>query len=298
MDSSPAASTTTHILDVNDDCLREIFGISELADLSVVADVCFRFRCLSKELCIRSNSGKLELHKVYRKEENPKKSLRRAAIFFRNFGAFVESIDLDIVDGDCLPAKNNICIIELIVDYCSETINELNFRKFKFNTYDDFVQCFNLMSKLTRLKILRLERFRLRRFHYVALCENHKELTELYIDQSEVKLDSDTIFRMIRAAPNLRLLQYDYNHEIYAYKRWGDAYNREKYAYKQRTIDELFYRCPTYSALLELVKQRGVPLTIILVNPRLSEDFRGAHAMLDRSHDNILRMIHRDYREQ
>lgn len=69
MDSLAAASSTTHILDLNDDCLRAVFGILELVDFCVVADVCFRFRYIAKEQFQRSFLGKVELHKARRQED-------------------------------------------------------------------------------------------------------------------------------------------------------------------------------------------------------------------------------------
>lgn len=89
MEASPQSiGSTTAILDMDDDCLREVFGFLEPNDLSVVADVCSRFRENATESA-RPKIGYLMLS-----EDSTLTNYSQ----LRNFAASVEVLDLN---GEC-----------------------------------------------------------------------------------------------------------------------------------------------------------------------------------------------------
>lgn len=282
-----SSATTTHILHLNEDCLRTVFEHLELVDLCVVVDVCSSFRYVAKTIFNGPNHRKLQLHRVYREEETSAKRLQRIAKCFRNFGAFIDSIDGSQVKEPRPMTTFFSRIIELIALYCSETLTELT-------TFDNrhfgwpWAGVLDSMSKLKRLKVLRLKDFILIfTSQLIRLCENLPELTELYLNQTG-KIGRRGLLDLLRAAPNLRLLEYD--RSFYTV--------RKKFEY---TIDMYFTSGYYFKLLLELVQQRGVPLTVVLISPKWSN---GLRQMYERNrnrmeikfvgHRNLLTLIHRE----
>lgn len=80
--TSKSTGSETTILDLNDDCLREVFNIWGLNELAVVADVCARFREIAKPAA-GSKFKKISLNAH---------SSRTDYARLRNFGASIEMI--------------------------------------------------------------------------------------------------------------------------------------------------------------------------------------------------------------
>lgn len=83
----PIGSTTT-ILDMKDDCLREVFAFLDPHDLSAVADVCARFRMYGAQ------SARSKIPDLMLSKDSPVNDYSQ----LRNFGASVKVL---IVTGDC-----------------------------------------------------------------------------------------------------------------------------------------------------------------------------------------------------
>lgn len=110
MDESmqPTDSATT-ILDLNDDCMREVFEYLDQSNLCAVADVCARFRQNAVQV-IRSKFKHLELNQY---------SPMRDYAKLRNFGAFVSSVHV-IGCGERKPKTKNLkSIFEYMSLYCT-----------------------------------------------------------------------------------------------------------------------------------------------------------------------------------
>lgn len=104
--------TTTTYLDLNDDCLREVFASLYAEDLAVVADVCARFRAIA------AKSVQLKCATIRLSEWSSVDDFSQ----LRNFGALVDSVD---VYGECRMkplAKYQKRFIELLVQYCGKSV--------------------------------------------------------------------------------------------------------------------------------------------------------------------------------
>lgn len=178
MDPANLPTSTTNLMNLNDDCLREVFEFLELPDLCIVADVCVRFRSIARDHFGGSSHQPLKLHKACRNGETYAKCLQRIAAFFRNFEPFITSIDVsDIWNDGKLTWRNNISIIELIVRYLSETLRELKLRGFCGS--DKFVQ---LISKL--------------------------QVTKLDFDSTTYRMNTEDLLQLIGRMSHLRILRY------------------------------------------------------------------------------------------
>lgn len=100
-----ASGTRTVILDLNDDCLREVFAFLYVDALAAVADACARFRAIAAQ------SAELKSAKITLSDHSPVNDYSQ----LRNFGALVESV---VVDG----ANWQKRFIELVVQYCGNSV--------------------------------------------------------------------------------------------------------------------------------------------------------------------------------
>lgn len=110
---------TTTLLDLNDDCLREICSYFDLSQLCGFADVCERFRGIAQ-----SHFQSLKLMEITKNEWN---ELRIRDVFrlMRNFGKSIRSL----VEMEHY-GKSEL-LIETIVRYCGDTLHTLTLKYFK-----------------------------------------------------------------------------------------------------------------------------------------------------------------------
>lgn len=132
---NPQAAATT-ILDVNDDCLREIFEKLNDSDLITVANVCSNFRwnaqhvfslryaqkyfcfCIDEAEFLTQRPHPTQLHLLYST--------------LRNFGPLINSLQIELNFG--YPDSGiSQKIMKLIVQHCSETLNEMRLLAITFN---------------------------------------------------------------------------------------------------------------------------------------------------------------------
>lgn len=125
MDSKqPNSLPTTQILDLNDDCLAEVFQYLHLIDLAVIADVCSRFRGNALSHFVRTKHKDLILWKIMYQRygralpENKRLMLKSTAKILRNFGTFIRSMVLN--------DHNSKECIELLSTHCLEMLTDLN----------------------------------------------------------------------------------------------------------------------------------------------------------------------------
>lgn len=87
MDSSSATMNATALLDLNDDCLRDVFEYLSISDLAAVADVCSRLRHVARLHFLASVSkyGRMEVSILYRNEATEEEAINTNFPKFRNF---------------------------------------------------------------------------------------------------------------------------------------------------------------------------------------------------------------------
>lgn len=159
MDAVFPLTSTINIMDLNDDCLLEIFNYVHLTDLCAVADVCHRFRqnaqshlaasktnykidalqlhCDDKEGAIilqdrLACSARDKLRSVYFGDCSLHQRRRHISNFLRNFGMLVKSIKIYHHLSRCsdiaATAEHMHDVFDLITIYCRATLDELDLR--------------------------------------------------------------------------------------------------------------------------------------------------------------------------
>lgn len=280
MDSILSATwSTTHILDLNDDCLREVFGVLDVSYLAVAADVCYRFRPIAQSHFAGSKYRTLKLHELYPDGESEEESLKRASRIFRNFGASIESFD-GIGTYFAKKGMADHRISEVLCRYCSE-LSELKLHRFRIA--DGPKKFISSISSLKNLKILQLDavmRLDLRS-EFLKFCENLNELTELYFNRETHVLIEETLVKLIRNSPKLRFLQYDQNRATL----WPG---------KHRPFSDyvLEIRATTYEQLAAIAESRGMHLKIDLLSVLEPQPISYLEA-LDKAHEDLLTITYR-----
>lgn len=130
----------TKITDLVDDCLFEVYKHLDFVDLASVSDGCERLRFTAKEFFSRSKSVWLNYPSAILtieqlKHEPIEELLGRTAKVLRNFGASITAFDESHDRTKFLAARLNeqrlskfsTKIIELLQNYCSESLIELRF---------------------------------------------------------------------------------------------------------------------------------------------------------------------------
>lgn len=252
--NSPA---DTSILDLNDDCLREVFGALELLDLCAVAEVCHCFRRVAQETFKASKYRKLKLHTVLRDCEDPQQRLQRASRLFFHFGAFIESIDANGSHLYGLHQINDNRIVDLISRHCSGSLTKLKLDNFVTEpnashgryilrrgrvSANHFVQS---VSQLKKLKMLWLGSvWGLCASDITNICKHLKHLSDLHLTYDAHRLTAKELFVLIETAENLEIFRFS---EIFLF-----------------LFERLAINVDTYKKLVQIVKNRrqGKPLTI------------------------------------
>lgn len=114
-------SAKTTNLDFDDYVLQEMFGHLNFKDLCVFADVSTNFR--SNALTVISRRYK---HKRFTVSNWYKITNQKLFSVLRNFGSFLNSLDLRFHD------ESSHKVMEMINQYCSESLNELTLIAWKF----------------------------------------------------------------------------------------------------------------------------------------------------------------------
>lgn len=135
------------LMDLNDDCLREVFKCLNVEDLCAVADACRRFKQIAQALY--KTTGDKQFVWANKNQAVAQSSL------IRNFGVFFEGIE---VVGrcrekyECSATKLNK-IIDILVRYSSENMIELELVGLKI-THD---VAFIMRPLLRHLQTLQIE---------------------------------------------------------------------------------------------------------------------------------------------
>lgn len=137
MTESPTSDSPTHILELNFDCLWEIFEYFDILELCAVADVCQRFRETARAVYQYSKfKNSLSLSELYCTDEYASEILRRSSRVLRNFGAQTKSLH---VNGICYDFHNfshterhahQLEFIKMLGQHCKGTLNELTLSGF------------------------------------------------------------------------------------------------------------------------------------------------------------------------
>lgn len=256
MDSTSASSTS--ILDLNDDCLREVFGELELSDLCTTADVCTRFRLIAQESFKASDHRKLKLNALCRNDDNQQNRLHQIAKFLRHFGAFVESMDANGSHNYGLHQINDNRIVELISRYCSASLTKLKLDNFVTepngshgryilnhrgrSSANRFVYC---ISQLKQLKTLWLGSvWGLSTADITNICKHLRQLNELHLTYDAHRLTARDLFNLIENAENLEIFRYS---EIFLF-----------------LFERLAINVDTFEKLVHIVRSRRQPKSLTI----------------------------------
>lgn len=208
-DGQPRAAdrtSKTAILDVNDDCLHEVFRHLDLFDLFIVADVCNRFRA-NAQGHFRKHKY-LDINSIYR--EN-----RMLGVFkmLRHTGAYAESVEVLSPISNC-NKTNEIAVLESISRYCTNDEARLILKH--FDATDDFVaslpqrvvmQIKRKYAGTTRVlnKIYEI-------FHKMNHSSNHVEMDDSGVLSFRVaqNIELPSFEKIIKKNPKLRKIEMIY----------------------------------------------------------------------------------------
>lgn len=188
---------TTTILDLNDDCLREIFEHLDPYDLVAIVDVCRRFRHASTEdHFVRRKFGffAFESHVL-----SPQK-LKRLPNLLRHYSRFIKLIELKGLEGSHE-------LIKLFSSYCSQIPTKLIISR--ENPVEIAVQLC-MFRNIQRLDLVHLRPFDQSILKMVPdWCPNLQKLRLLLIDTPFEPFDG-----LHRHFPKLKRISLRYCHTI------------------------------------------------------------------------------------
>lgn len=153
MDSSSASTSasTTIILDLNDDCLIEIFKHLNLNDLCAVADVCRLFRRSSRTHFAYSAFKNVDICIANRSCFRNENSVRTFKIL-RIFGVVVKTIKMNGKHANFVKGKYEKKVLDLISFHCGRSLIELELVDCNL-TYDVAVTLRFLFRHLQKLSL-------------------------------------------------------------------------------------------------------------------------------------------------
>lgn len=138
MDASPNLERSeTTILNVNDDCMREVIQYLDANDLAVVADVCIRFRQNAVKI------AHLKPKVLYLNDYTSVVDYSR----FRNFGTTIKSVDVNCYGR----ANHQKRLIQSLSRYCIGESIELVLRSYEINEEMAFITR-PLLERVTKLE--------------------------------------------------------------------------------------------------------------------------------------------------
>lgn len=119
-------SSAFGILDLNDDCLCEIFRLLSPPDLLFIADTCSRFRFNAEKAVARSH-GDIDLSTWSPAKRNTL-DMQQISRFLKKFGSNLTGISCQFIFLD--KGKNSERMISLISEYCDKSLKSLRLSKF------------------------------------------------------------------------------------------------------------------------------------------------------------------------
>lgn len=217
MDASPQPiDSTTTILDLNDDCLREVFDLINIDGLTVVADICARFR----DIAVKAAS--LKINSLQLNDNSGKRTYAKLRIF----GSLMNTVNVEVIGRTSSTPEFENALVVLLSKYCTGNCIELNF-KF-FNITDGiallmvpllgrvrkitFVYCHlggeylkNMLLWSPELHELKFEVCVLpRRVHFGFLEQNSQsKLKSIWFEQTN-KVDNYNIGKLLKQNPLLK----------------------------------------------------------------------------------------------
>lgn len=163
-----AATDDTLIMNLNDDCLLEVFGHLSLIDLCSVADVCTRFRRTAQACFAYSKKTDLNvpediLNRDGHRQITANHVLLRTSKVLRNFGVYIATFK-ELSDSDYTGNSRHILwpgvsrrnysyrILEMLAMHCSEDLKKLEFSRLDLT--DELPPLLRpMLEQLDRLKL-------------------------------------------------------------------------------------------------------------------------------------------------
>lgn len=279
--SLSAELSTTHILDLNDDCLRDVFKMLDLSSLCALANVCTRFRCIAQDTFKVSKFKRLELQKICCSSLNRKKQIQVMACMLRHFGAFIEALDCSSLDN--LTMSYGYRIIELMSRYCNRTLTELEFNFINVQPHESQGRynlrqgrsigndSVHLISQLSHLKILSVGSiWGLSLNDIPKICQSLNELTELHLKERTCEMTPTLLLNIIRSAENLEVFQYGSINPHFYYAR-----------------TELEINDGTFKKLVHIVGDRRPKKPLVIYFCRCICDVRITHELAEKHKDLV-----------
>lgn len=202
--SIAATKRRTSIVDMNDDCMFEVFKYLRLIDLCVVADVCQRFRQNAKRHFASVKVKKIYRNNYFRRSitfPNLPEGLKISKLkhdfliesrVVRNFGAFINLMKFTSPNKERVKAINTIReyerrIVETLSMHSVEALTELDLKGFDIT--DEIAT--TMRPLLERLHSLTLESCKWDKLFGKMLPKWSAELIELKIDLGWMSIPSE-----------------------------------------------------------------------------------------------------------
>lgn len=141
-------TTNTYLLDINKDCLKEIFSSLDLMDLCSIAETCTLFKEIANEIFSKeyaracsSMFSKISTHDIER-------SLKIFGSLISHFA--IHDSSEDISDKEDMPEFT--FIIDMVTTYCADTIKKLHLTELEIPEVLA-VKCIPLFKKLMHLDL-------------------------------------------------------------------------------------------------------------------------------------------------
>lgn len=240
------SANATTILELNNDCLLEVFKHLDLLSLCTVADVCNRFRQNAKVCFQHSKKRDLNLTNDFKSDGDPMpKFILKSSKILRHFAAYLIRLEFDSIMARHWKKKHKtICrrkILELVIRYCSRTLTELSFLQIVVE--DEMVgEMRPLLERLEKLSIrfciigqafldsLPLWSPELRELELLLFCpwegpvlrydvlKSHKKLMKISLNHAH-HIQNDDIEEMLKCNPQITKIQLvtcrGINHQIF-----------------------------------------------------------------------------------
>lgn len=207
--TSTGAPDMTYLLDLNDDCLLEIFSVKSLdsMDLCSLAETCLRFqqicrRIFPKDLKINIRGDRICVE--FRNRVGNNEPLRHIETILKNFGTVVQRISFSSLTASTEVRSNYL--LNLIAKYCVGTLRSLTLDDIKISD----VLAFKMQPIFKRLELLDI------RFGSIDFGNSFTECDSLIDLRVYAVRNCNTILR--HTFPRLRRFSYqDHHTEINGY---------------------------------------------------------------------------------